>query len=106
MINNVTLTGRITKDLEKHETGKGTSVVNFSLAVDRRRKNANGDRETDFIGIQAWGLTADLLCEYCGKFHQIGYREFCKKYRLTNLGVKVNAETLKRIGMKGVYDNG
>lgn len=39
-------------------------------------------------------------------FHQIGYREFCKKYRLTNLGVKVNAETLKRIGMKGVYDNG
>ena len=45
MINNVSLTGRITKDLEKHETGKGTSVVNFSLAVDRRRKNANGDRE-------------------------------------------------------------
>lgn len=72
MINNVTLTGRITKDLEKHETNKGTSVVNFSLAVDRRRKNANGDRETDFIGIQAWGLTADLLCEYCGKGSLVG----------------------------------
>lgn len=72
MINNVTLTGRITKDLEKHETGKGTSVVNFSLAVDRRRKNANGDREADFISIQAWGLTADLLCKYCGKGSLIG----------------------------------
>lgn len=72
MINNVTLTGRITKDLEKHETGKGTSVVNFSLAVDRRRKNSNGDRETDFIGIQAWSLTADLLCEYCDKGSLIG----------------------------------
>ena len=72
MINNVTLTGRITKDLEKHETGKGTSVVNFSLAVDRRRKNANGEREADFIGIQAWGLTADLLCKYCGKGSLIG----------------------------------
>lgn len=72
MINNVTLTGRITKDLEKHETGKGTSVVNFLLAVDRRRKNANGDREADFISIQAWGLTADLLCKYCGKGSLIG----------------------------------
>lgn len=39
------------------------------------------------------------------EFHQIGYQSFCKKYRLTNLGVKVNAETLKRIGMKGVYGN-
>lgn len=72
MINNVTLTGRITKDLEKKETGKGTSVVNFSLAVDRRFKNSNGDREADFIGIQAWGMTADLLCKYCGKGSLIG----------------------------------
>lgn len=72
MINNVTLTGRITKDLEKKETGKGTSVVNFSLAVDRQFKNSNGDREADFIGIQAWGMTADLLCKYCGKGSLIG----------------------------------
>lgn len=72
MINNVTLTGRITKDLEKHETGKGTSVVNFSLAVDRRFKGSNGNREADFISIQAWGLTADLLCKYCGKGSLIG----------------------------------
>lgn len=72
MINNVTLTGRITKDLEKKETGKGTSVVNFSLAVDRRFKDSNGNREADFIGIQAWGMTADLLCKYCGKGSLIG----------------------------------
>lgn len=72
MINNVTLTGRITKDLEKKETGKGTSVVNFSLAVDCRFKDSNGNREADFIGIQAWGMTADLLCKYCGKGSLIG----------------------------------
>lgn len=72
MINSVSLTGRITKDLEKHETGKGTSVVNFSLAVDRRFKNANGEHDADFIGIQAWGMTADLLCKYCGKGSLIG----------------------------------
>ena len=75
MINNVTLTGRITKDLEKYETGKGTSVVNFSLAVDRRFKGSNGNREADFIGIQAWGMTADLLCKYCGKGSLIGIED-------------------------------
>lgn len=72
MINNVSLTGRITKDLEKHQTNKGTSVVNFTLAVDRRRKNINGDREADFISIQAWGLTADLICKYCGRGSLVG----------------------------------
>ena len=90
MINNVTLTGRITKDLEKHQTNKGTSVVNFSLAVDRRRKNANGDREADFISIQAWGLTADLLCKYCGKGSLIGIegRIQCRNYE-NNQGQRV-----------------
>lgn len=72
MINNVVLTGRITKGLEKHQTNKGTSVVNFSLAVDRRFKGSNGNREADFISIQAWGMTADLLCKYCGKGSLIG----------------------------------
>lgn len=40
------------------------------------------------------------------EWHQIGNQAFCNKYRLTNLGVKVNAETLKRIGMKGAYHDG
>lgn len=71
-MNSVSLTGRITKDLEKHQTGKGTSVVNFSLAVDRRFNGSNGNREADFISIQAWGMTADLLCKYCGKGSLIG----------------------------------
>lgn len=40
------------------------------------------------------------------EWHQIGNQTFYRKYRLTNLGVKVNAETLKRIGMKGNYRGG
>lgn len=40
------------------------------------------------------------------EWHQIGNQAFCRKYRLTNLGVKVNAETLKRISMEGAYHDG
>lgn len=72
MINNVSLTGRITKDLEQRNTNSGKAFVNFTLAVDRRFKDQNGERQADFIQIQAWGLTADLLCKYCGKGSLIG----------------------------------
>lgn len=36
--------------------------------------------------------------------HKTGTRLFCQKYRLTNLGIKVDAQTLKRIGVQGHYE--
>ena len=72
MINNVSLTGRITKDLEQRNTNSGKAFVNFTLAVDRRFKDQNGERQADFIQIQAWGKTAEILCNYAGKGSLIG----------------------------------
>lgn len=72
MINNVSLTGRITKDLEQRNTNSGKAFVNFTLAVDRRFKDQNGERQADFIQIQAWGKTAEILCKYAGKGSLIG----------------------------------
>lgn len=72
MINNVTLTGRITKDLEQRHTNSGKTVVNFTLAVDRRFKDQNGERQADFIQVQVWGKTAEILCQYAGKGSLIG----------------------------------
>ena len=61
MINNVTLAGRITKDLELKTVGTGTSLLNFSIAVERSYTNAQGERETDFINIVAWRGTAEFI---------------------------------------------
>lgn len=72
MINNVSLTGRITKDLEQRNTNSGKAFVNFTLAVDRRFKDQNGERQADFIQIQAWGKTAEILCKYASKGSLIG----------------------------------
>ena len=52
MINNVTLVGRITRDPELRYTPQNQAVTTFSLAVNRQFKNANGDREADFIKAQ------------------------------------------------------
>lgn len=64
MINNITLIGRLTNDVVMRYTQSGVAVANFTLAVDREFKNANGEKETDFIPIIAWRG----LAENCGKF--------------------------------------
>lgn len=72
MINNAVLVGRVTKDIELKQTQANKSVTQFVLAVNRQFKNANGEREADFINIVAWGKTAELLAQYAHKGSQIG----------------------------------
>ena len=72
MINNTVLVGRVTKDIELKQTQGNKVVTQFVLAVNRQFKNANGERDADFINIVAWGKTAELLAQYAHKGSQIG----------------------------------
>ena len=71
-MNNVSLVGRLTKDVELKYTGSQTAVVAGTLAVNRQFKNANGEREADFINIVAWRKTAETIANYTSKGSQIG----------------------------------
>ena len=66
-------TGRLTKDPEKRTTQNGTSVCTFTLAVDRRFKNANGEREADFFPVVCWRQVADLSAQYLSKGKQVSF---------------------------------
>jgi single-strand DNA-binding protein len=70
-MNRIILIGRLTRDPEVRYTQSGIPVANFSIAVDRRFKNANGERETDFINIVAWRKQAELVGEYLSKGRQV-----------------------------------
>ena len=72
MINNVTLTGRLTKDPDMKYTQNGTAVTTFALAVDRAFKKQNGEREADFIMCQAWKKTAELIANSLRKGSLVG----------------------------------
>ena len=72
MINNVSLTGRIANDLDLKYTQSGVAVLSFRIAVDRKYKNASGERETDFINCVAWRKTAETMSQYLGKGSLIG----------------------------------
>ena len=66
-MNKVFLTGRITKDPEIRYTPNGLANLMFTVAVDRLVKDAQGNRQADFIGCVAWGQTADFMSRYVRK---------------------------------------
>lgn len=70
-MNKAILMGRLTKDPELRHTNSGHSVANFQIAVDRRFKNADGEREADFIPIVCWRKTAEFVKDYFVKGQRI-----------------------------------
>lgn len=62
-MNQVQLIGRMAREPELKQTQKGTPVVSFSLAVDRRfQRDA-----VDFIDVVAWRSTAEFVAKYFRK---------------------------------------
>ena len=72
MLNRVILTGRLTKDTELRYTGNGAATGSFSLAVNRGFKNANGDREADFINCVIWRKSAENFANFTHKGSLVG----------------------------------
>jgi single-strand binding protein len=72
MINNVVLVGRIVRDPELRYTPQNTAVATFTLAVNRRFKNAQGDREADFINCVIWRQPAENLTNWAKKGTLVG----------------------------------
>ena len=74
-MNQVTLIGRLTRDVElRYIAGSGQAVANFSLAVDREFVDKDGKRGTDFIDIQVWGKSAENCANYIGKGSLVAVR--------------------------------
>lgn len=67
MLNSIILIGRMTKDPELRYTQAGKGVASFTLAVDRPFKNANGEKEADFIPCVQWGKGAEITAQYTSK---------------------------------------
>ena len=67
--NRVILVGNLTRDIELKYTPGGTAVTDIGMAVNDRRKTANGEwvDETTFVDVTLWGRTAEVASEYLGK---------------------------------------
>lgn len=71
-MNKVFLIGNLTKDPEMRSTQSGVAVCNFSIAVNRRFRNAQtGQQETDFLNVIAWRQLAELCNKYLDKGRKV-----------------------------------
>lgn len=74
--------GRLTKDPETRSFENGNKTA-FTIAIDRRFTNKDGNKETDFLNCVAWRGTADFISKY-----------FCKGMKIAVSGsVQVRSYT-------------
>jgi single-strand DNA-binding protein len=67
--NRVILVGNLTRDPELRYIPSGTAVTDIGLAVNDRRKNAQGEwvDETTFVDVTLWARLAEIASEYLNK---------------------------------------
>lgn len=68
-MNQVLFTGNLGRDAELRFTPTGRQVANFSLAVNERYKDAQGElqKRTVWVNIAAWGKQAEFANVYLRK---------------------------------------
>ena len=71
-MNYVSMIGRLTKTPDIKQTNTGKNVCTFTLAVNRRYKDAQGNATADFFSVQAW----EKLAELCGRYLDKGSKVF------------------------------
>ena len=62
-INRVNISGNLTRDSELRAANNGTAILNFSVAVNDRRKNASGEWEhaPNYVDCVVFGTRATAL---------------------------------------------
>lgn len=67
--NKVILMGNLTRDPEVRTTPNGQSVANFSIAVNRTWKGADGNQQesVSYIDCVAWARTGEVIAQYMQK---------------------------------------
>ncbi|MGI8929225.1 MAG: single-stranded DNA-binding protein [Candidatus Limnocylindrales bacterium] len=68
-LNKCMIIGNLGKDPEMRYTPSGQSVTQFTVAVNRNYKDAQGERqeETEWFRVVAWGQQAEFAAEYLRK---------------------------------------
>ena len=67
-VNKVILIGNLTRDPELKTTPKGTAVCQISLAINRKYKVGEEQKEeTTFVDVELWGRLAEIAGDYAKK---------------------------------------
>lgn len=107
-MNKLTIIGNLTKEPENRTTQDGKTVCNFTVAVNRRKPDANG-QDVDFFRVSAWGQ----LGENCGRYlakgkkvcvvGRVSVRTFTSQNGETNFSLEVIADEVEFLTSSSGY---
>lgn len=67
MLNKMIMIGRLVHQPELQKTANDKHVTRFTIAINRKYRGEDGERQTDFIQTVAWGKLAESLASYATK---------------------------------------
>lgn len=105
-MNKIVLIGNLTADPVLRATPNGTSVCNFTLAVNRRLPGADGQKVTDFFNVVAWRGLAETCNKYLAKgkkaavIGELQARTYTAKDGTTRMSLDVSADEVEFLSPK------
>ncbi|MDR2267081.1 MAG: single-stranded DNA-binding protein [Christensenellaceae bacterium] len=110
-MNKIFLIGRLTRDPELTTLQTGSKCCKFSIAVDRRYKETDGSRATDFFPVTVWGKAAENSAQYLKKGRQVSVvgslqtRNYDANDGTKRFAIEVSADDVEFIGSKSADDS-
>ncbi len=110
-MNKITLIGNLTHDPEVRSTPSGITVCTFTIAVNRRFANQDGDKQTDFFRINAWRGLGDTCARYLAKGKKVAVlgelqaRTYEAKDGTTRMSLDVSADEVEFLTPKDSTDD-
>ena len=71
-MNQLTIIGNLTADPQTRTTSNDKTVCNFTVAVNRRQRDENGENVADFFRVAAWGKLGELCMKFLSKGKKVG----------------------------------
>ena len=105
MLNQITLIGRLVRDPEMRALDNGTTLCNFTIAVDADFKS-DGEKVTDFFDCTAWRQSAEFVIKYLTKGDMVAVsgqmrsRKWTDKDGNKRVSWSVNCEKAYSVGSK------
>ena len=110
MMNRIILVGRLTRDPELRRTLNDVPVCSFTLAIDDRVKDANGQKTTSYIGVTVFNNQADNVAKFlkkgslAGVDGRIRQRTFERKDGTKSSVIEVVADNVTFLEPKGTRE--
>jgi len=98
--------GRLSRDVDLKTTPNGVQVASFTVAVDRKQKDTEGNKKVDFFNVNVWRGLADICSKYLSKGKkcyvrgELQVRSYTAKDGTTKVSLDVQADEVEFLSAK------